>query len=170
MNRTWAIVFVVMIWSNASMADVLREANGKSCFPTERTYFKDGVPVYCAPAGGPAYSFDVYAGNSLIWSGELPANKPSVYFDLPGNNDKPLRLVFKRDLEASPSGYVLRFAESKTAKISQFKAGENVIYAPETEEVGVLIPVESGKEVNVHVGILPGAVISNDYRVIARSK
>lgn len=156
------------------MADDFRPANGKKCLPTEKTYFdQDGVtPLFCAPAGGPAYLFKVYSGKELIWSGELPADKPEVYFVLPGNKPQQPRLVLNRDLEANQAGYTLRFAESKTGKIRQFKSGENVLNIPEMEEVGASIPMEGKNgDVRVHVGKLPGAAVSEaDYHLVVRLK
>lgn len=167
-----------LILNTTVLAASMRPADGEACYPTEKTYFdKDGVtPFACAPAGGPAYSFEVYVGDRLLWKGKLVSTEPEVYFKLPTTTEaeKHLgpRLVVRRDLERDPSGKVVFFGESSLGAIKTFSAGGNTLQVPEMHERGatVAFPLEK-REGTIPVGKISGAVFDqNDYRVVIRSE
>jgi len=172
------LVVGTLILNAPVFAASMRPAGSKACYPTEETYFdKDGVtPVFCAPAGGPSYSFEVYVGDRLLWEGKLVSTEPEVYFKLPTTTEAEKRLlprlVIKRDLERDPSGKVVFFGESSLGAIKTYSAGGSTLQLPEMYERGatVVFPLAK-KDGTIPVGKISGAVFDqNDYRLVIRSE
>ena len=155
-------------------AGEMRMANGKPCYPTEKTYFdSDGVtPLQCAAASGPPYSFQVYVGDKIIWQGKLQINTPEVSYSLPSNDERinnlNPRLVIMRDLKSDPTGHTFFFGESHLAGFVTSRNAENSVQLPEIVFSGKTIQVNPALgAVTVDIGKINGALIAGgNYRVV----
>lgn len=174
-----AILITGSLFLNSSVfAASMRLADGKPCYPTEKTIFgKDGVtPFSCIPAGGPAYSFKVYVREHLLWSGKLASTEPEVFFELPTTTktekNRLPHLIIKRDLERDPTGNIIFFGESSLGAMKSYTADGNSLQLGEMQLKGVTFASPSPKqEKAVHVGKISGAVFDQiDYRVVIQSK
>lgn len=176
--RQLFIASICLTVASAATAGHMRMADGKPCYPTEKTYYdKDGVtPFGCEPASGPAYAFKVWSQSTLLWEGELASSVPAVYFPLKVSsgakeNSQP-RLVIRRDLSADPTGQVVFFGETHVESIKTLKVENgSTIQAPENHETGITVRVKPGSTAEFAFAQLPGSVTSQmSYRVELRNK
>lgn len=137
-----------------AMAGEIRMADGKPCHPTERTFYaEDGAtPYQCEAAGGPAYRFEVYDGENLLWKGELPPHEPEVYFEFQEKlSEKDFsRLLVKRDLNADPQGRVVFFGEQHVQRVDTLESANGTLMKmPVLQKVGFSIPVKESRELKL---------------------
>lgn len=127
------------------------------------------LPIGATAAGGAAdvsmaFEFEVYAGNSLLWKGALPADKSEVTFPIaatPAVNGVQPFLIVRRDLAADPAGRGVYFAEAQLLRLRTFKSGDNTIQMPEMQMDGVSAVVGEVGRASVS---LKGD--TNDYRFV----
>ena len=166
----WILTFILLA-CNTVFADTMRPANGVACHTTEQTYFdRDGVtPWGCVPARGPAYSFTVFSGSTLIWSSTLPTDQPAVFFDISEKQQGGPRLVVKRDLAADPEGYVVFFGAVQLVGFHELKGGGSVINWPILEEVGKRFRIpRNGSVHDIQIGKIigtTGPTANNEYSI-----
>ncbi|WP_410951083.1 hypothetical protein [Pseudomonas sp. S1(2024)] len=164
-----AAISVFALVSSSAIAEGARPAEGKPCYPTEKTlYEKDGsTPLQCVSAGGPAYAFKVYLGEQLVWEGILPSTKPTVSFELPaslggGGKAAPL-LTIGRDLEIDPMGAAVFMREDRIHAINTYKGDQGtVIHVPVMRSSGATV------RVNDEIVVTPvfvNSVMSDDFAV-----
>lgn len=153
-----------MILMNSTLMAEVRQTDGKPCYPTEKTYYaEDGVtPFQCIPSGGPAFTFTVYDGTDVVWSGILPIAEPIVYFELPPKMQSAerstTRLFVTRDLKTDPLGNSVFFGEEHLYDIEAYGQEGNVIQIPRMISLGKSVPKVTSK-VTFKMGRIEGATI-----------
>lgn len=155
-----------LLTSNASAVGGTRLADGKPCYPTERTFYaEDGVtPFQCEASGGPAYEFKVYVGKQLLWEGVLPTTAASVNFELPGGSEgKPAsQLVVTRDLSADHDGRVVFFGEEHLQAIMHLQSNDGELHVPAINSIGLSVPVKDATVVDP-VGPIVGSLVDFSF-------